>query len=249
MGRIEDSKTITWKGKDGLKTPEEMQKFLFDVDYTSFAVLAQTDKGIREWVEIESDEIYQIPYGYCKRLEQDQRKIMIQSRERNIILFVDPSKDNSIRMSRMDNGKVVFGPVGEHLYEEFTFQIEIGIKDLNIHEGISCTNYDSKGFSYGQCIQNIFGKALIDWFGCIPVWFSGPSNITCQTDANIKNPDQTLLDYMKTQFYTLVKEFNLDMFETCLPPCITMNIKIKERQNHLFYIQSIRKSFKGGTIC
>ena len=238
MGRIEDSQTITWMGKDGIKTPEQMLSSLFDVDYNSFAVLAQIDKGLREWVDIDYDEVYQIPYGYCKRLEQDQRKIRIQSRERNTIIFVDPSKDNSLRISRMDNGKVVFGPVGNDLFEEFTFEIEIGLKDLNIHEGVSCTNYNSKDISYGQCIEKIFEEALVDWFGCIPVWFSGQSNITCQTDANIKIPNKALLDHMKTQFYTLVKEFNLDMFETCLPPCITMNIKIKEGEITYFTFSS-----------
>ena len=84
----------------------------------------------RQWAAVDPNEVYIIPHGYCKKLPHTGKQFMLQSKIKSTIFLVDPATDNRIRLSGIDNGKIVFGPVGENMYEEFIYQVEIRLKLL-----------------------------------------------------------------------------------------------------------------------
>lgn len=78
---------------------------------------------------------------------------------------------------------------------------------------------------------------LLTWYGCLPPWFPKYGNLTCETDRSIKQPDEAMIEEIKTQIYKVVKEFEFDIFKTCLPPCISMNLRLKE----MMYVSNRQK--------
>ena len=77
-----------------------------------------------KWITAYTEDVYIIPYGFCKKVRQDAKKFKIQSTMKSTLIIVDPSLDNKLRLSAMENGKIEFGPVDESNFEEYTFEVE-----------------------------------------------------------------------------------------------------------------------------
>ena len=69
---------------------------------------------------------------------------------------------------------------------------------------------------------------MLNWYDCLPAWFPRYPGLTCETDRSIIPPDEIKLSELTGESYKLVKEFDLGIYKACLPPCITMGIRLKE---------------------
>ncbi len=48
--------------------------------------------------------------------------------------------------------------------------------DDSIDDGITCTDYNKLGSSFGECFQKDIDSKIMEWIGCIPMWF--PENMS-----------------------------------------------------------------------
>ena len=69
---------------------------------------------------------------------------------------------------------------------------------------------------------------MLDWYDCLPPWFPHYAGLTCEIAKSIIPPDNTKIGELTGESYKLVKEFDLGIYSACLPPCITMTIRLKE---------------------
>ena len=231
LGRLDKSDKVSWKGIYDNKTFQELLSTIFETDYSGFNAQSYDVVGNRESRNtIDTDEIYMVPYGFCKKLKQSRQRINIAAEKSCIMLAVDPAKENAIRITNMENGKGEFGPINDEFFVGYNYEIEISIHDSNLYNGITCVDYGKLGTSYGECIENVMRSRLNKLYGCTPPWFPvNKTEITC-SDANgfVDISDKELLDETNEEFNRFIKGLDLKMFKSCLPPCITMSMKRKE---------------------
>ena len=98
-----------------------------------------------------------------------------------MILIVDPNMKSNLRVIEMERGKLYCGPTHNDKFESATYNLEYRFQDSKIYDGQSCTDYDIKNFSYGDCIEDIMERFFLKSYGCVPPWFPRDKKLTCET--------------------------------------------------------------------
>ena len=114
-----------------------------------------------------------------------------------------------------------------NMYEYFTYRMDITLNDAHIFEGSECQDYSKIGSSYGECIEDILEKKLIEWYGCIAPWFPKNTSRVCEEDRDINIVNEMARVDAVYQLYMLASEQDLSIFSTCLKPCLTMDLKLR----------------------
>ncbi len=229
-GKLKDSDSITWRGKDGNKTFMEMQKLLFEYNYTSHLVQLTNKGWYNQDVENDqSEEVYFAPYGFCMKLKKIKSLIYISSTEKSKIYIVDPVLANDVRNTFVDNGKLTFGPTvaSKKFFDYYVLKMIISLHDQSIYAGQKCTIYENLGTFYGDCLKDLMKSHLLKWYGCLPPWFPNSSSLTCETSQQVQLSSFEV-EEMSDMFLSFVTGKDLKIWKTCLPPCVTMTFELKE---------------------
>ena len=218
-GTLHGTKKISWHGKDGNLTYKELEGIVFEYDYTKLQLIG--DYGTFE------ENIIMLPaYGICLKFRGSKSNptIFLGTEHKLQIIFVDPSRANDIWTKEFSYAKATVGPSFENYYERAVYEIDNIVNDASIHDGNICTDYTKIKSSYQQCINTIANNEFESLYGCLPPWFPvNQSEKMCQAEmnkkSNFKRPEA-----LKEQLDTR----EVKMLQKCMPPCITMEIKIQE---------------------
>ncbi len=227
IGHLIDSQEISWRGKFGNATFNQLQEILFNVDYLEKPIKSSSTGDKDDWDTAEVEQVYIPQYGVCIKLRQIQRRIFIASKQKAFALVVDPGKLNAVTMARMDNGISEFGPITNGKFEGFIYEIKLQINDNLIHDGITCTNYESIGSSYGECIESAMKQRFLDWYDCLPPWFPNTSTtMICEAGRKIRLPSQEEQRMLVNEISNLIDGLDFNTINKCLPPCLTMQMNM-----------------------
>jgi hypothetical protein len=246
-GFMQDGADIGWSGySNNSLTAAQLFTSLFERNYSDIKIFQFSD-----WNHIQSEVIkpeslrFLFPHGFCKEVNtKDEKLIFFQSKKKLEIILVDPNRRNKLRTEENFGYRMSVGPTNNGLYETKNYEVSLEIHDNNVNNGITCTDYNSVGYTYGECLEKTLETQLMKWFGCLPVWFSpahckskqgnATSSLISSFDHNLscKLP---LKPYKSTasmknvtyQLWHLLINQNLDCMQDCLPPCHTMKIKSK----------------------
>ena len=229
LGILMKSTNISWLGKEGNQTFKDLENLLFDSDYSSLiSESISRSKNFR--IANETKRTFLFPHGVCIKLENLllHTGIKIRSKEDIDIYFVDPAKANDIRTEGTLDAKANIGPTSDTFFSFGNYELEYFLHDHSIHDGTTCTDYSRLKMSYGECLNDILKQESLATYGCLLPWISTNNvNIICEEKINME-----VYVMKKTPLYRdilyLVKNFEPQMFKRCLPPCITMQIKLHE---------------------
>ena len=228
-GVLDGSDTISWNGKYGNRTFKELQNELFESDYSNAsAVTIQWNGGHSTKVAQEYEMIFVPPYGYCMELKQPKDGIIVKSTKQTIVLLVDPSKINDIRIIEMD--KQEFGPsgFGQDAFSSSAYLMKVSQQDKSLNDGVTCTDYKQRGGSYGQCIEQALKNNFAEIYGCLPPWLPRATGETCEQDKKVRVNDKKSVTKITPEILKLLEGLELDMFKNCLQPCHTMSVEVRE---------------------
>ena len=229
LGILNKSNKVSWKGIYNNKTYQELLSTIYETDYSDFEAISYDVVGNRESKNnIDSDDIYMVPYGFCKKLKQSRQRINIEVKKNCILLVVDPAKENAFRITNMENGKGEFGPLNDQFFVGYNYEIEVSIHDSSIFNGITCVDYDKLGSTYGECIEKVMRSRLVNLYGCIPPWLPIRNKETTCDDNNFIDISDDKLSEFRDEILRVIKGLDLRMFNPCPSPCITMSLKKKE---------------------
>jgi hypothetical protein len=107
-GKLMDSEQITWKGKDGNITFDQ----LFDSDYSSFKSVVG-----------ETDTLFFPRHGICKKVKDSNYEVDIQTQKRSVILIVDPNMESNLRVIEMEKGRLYCGPTHDDRFDAASYNI------------------------------------------------------------------------------------------------------------------------------
>ena len=212
IGKLKDTRKVSWKGKDENITFEEM----FDSDYNSF-----------HSYNSETKQLYLVDHGICKKITQNSSKMYIKTNKSTVVLLVDPYLDSEFLVREMNDGRLYLGPTTDNLYDSSSYMLEYRYHDSKIFNGQSCTDYEKFGSSYGNCIESIMKKYLLESYGCLPPWFPKPMGLTCETERDVYDYKTVPYKEVYSNFKNILLGRNIKMFDVCLPPCLKMSIKPK----------------------
>ncbi len=216
MGQLDDNDNLTWTGKYGNSTYEMLERILLKVNFTSYDF--RTGKNDGFWKQAAHESVFTVPLGHCRKLNMTSDVMLVTTEMPTNFRFVDPRKDNKLRVPKMESGSVNFGPISNNTFDGYSFELEIGIHDSRIHNGITCTDYKKKGNSYGECIETKFYDYLLKAYACLPPWFPKNSSLTCEKQKAIG------INYEKNygKLYHIISRFidnnRIQLFDECLPP-------------------------------
>ena len=220
---------ISWRGKWGNSTFKGLKNILLDSDYSSLeskTLLSSTDL----WNNNEMKKNFLFPHGVCMELENLQQftAILIYSSVDINAYFVDPARANNIRTEESPDAKANIGPTSSNYFSSGIYSLDYRLYDDSIHDGTNCADYTKLDLSYRECLNNVLAKEFMPTYGCLPPWVStSHTEIICQEETNI---DANTIK--KTPLFNnilhLIQNFEADMFKSCLRPCKTMQIKLKQ---------------------
>ena len=180
MGNLNKTGNITWGGYQQNKTFQDLQKVLYTSDYSSFQALVTPTRKLKQLKNIEAIDVFVPVMGNCKKLKNIQNITRIMSNVQSMILLSDPALTSSIKIVEIENTKLVFGPTEKDFYESVYYEMDIEIHDTKVNEGISCTDYEDLGQTYGDCIEEALQAQLEDWYKCTPPWAISKINQNCE---------------------------------------------------------------------
>ena len=220
---------FSWKGKHGNLSYRELQKRLYQYNYTN-PNLNVWEYVNETWIEPRSEpELFYIPaYGFCMKLKHDYVPSVAIGGEKDFtFLIADPSTANRLKISYVGNGIASLVQNPDKTYDYFTYRMDITLYNAYVFEGMECRDYSKIGSSYGECIENIMEKKLIEWYGCIAPWFPKNTSLVCEEDIEMKINDKMTMVNAVDQLHMLISGQDLSIFSTCLKPCLTMDLKLR----------------------
>lgn len=221
----DNTKSFTWKGKDGSTTFQDLAEVLFDYNYTDIDVGEYYDS---EWIEYDLEMEFMAGYGFClntKLLSPNTSHIYLASTQSITFFLVDPAKQNKIQIFIEGNAKGLFRQGSDKSYDYPTYGMDITLHNSQIYEGTKCTNYEKTGNSYGECIENVMKAELIKLYGCLPPWYLNHTRPICEQDKEIEISNKKKAIELT---YLLASGLDLEVLNTCLKPCITMELQLRE---------------------
>ena len=94
---------ISWKGKYGNKTYNELESRLFLANYSSFATPNQL-----------SEDEFIVTHGICKKIESNYMgNYEFKTKENTKLVIVDPYRSSKLRIQDMDESSIVLGPTDD----------------------------------------------------------------------------------------------------------------------------------------
>ena len=239
LGIMMNSTNISWRGKQGNTTFNDLENILLDSNYSSLGIETLI-RSTNLWNFNERRRTLLFPHGVCMEIEilEQYTDIAIYSREEINIYFVDPARANNIRTEETLDAKATIGPTSNTLLSYGIYEVEYFLFDDSIHDGTSCTDYSKMSMSYGECLNNILSQDFLALYGCLPPWVSTiNSKIICgvETKLEAKEMEKT---HLYKNIVKLLKNLEAEMFKKCLSPCKTMKTKLQEvsyRSNSVEY--------------
>ena len=229
-GINDNSSTITWNGMNMILTYNDLENLLYEYNYTALKVRSYSGKDNSSDTNQSSEKHFLFPHGFCMKLSiaRPMNWIKIWSTNKVKISFVDPAEENDIHTEETINAQVTIGPVTDSFFEKMGYVIEYERNDHSINEGITCTDYETLGTSYGTCLNNILKEEMRAEYGCNPPWVPG-HNSTQECKQNIDKDKEKI---EKKPIFRYINELlwnrEPDLFKKCLPPCISMTIKFHQ---------------------
>ncbi len=233
LGYPTNKLNITWKGRHGNLSFEDLAKRLYITNYTKFGY---TNDMKKTYIQDLQQEFF-APTGFCFKVLPINNEIKLRATEKSTAYITDPAKTTFLKLKRMNHGSFSFGPTENGHFESIVYEIQISLKDKSIEEGKKCTNYENMGDSYGKCIETAMRDGLLNWYGCLPPWFRDTKNLTCEINKNVKNLELDNIKEYRYEFLKFNKGMEMDFFKVCLPPCLTMHIHVN-KMNHETNIKS-----------
>ena len=228
LGNIGNSR-ISWKGKHGNLTYRALQNHLYHYNYSN-ANLVFYEYVNKTWMVGDGGlELVFIPaYGFCMKIKQNITSFIALETKQNLIFFIaDPSTENTLKISHIGNGRVTLRKNHDNTFEYNTYRMDIHLNNAKIFEGSECQDYRKIGSSYGECIENILKEKLIEWYGCVAPWFPKNTSLVCEIDLEINMANEMAMTNAIDQLYMLASGQELNIFSTCLKPCMTMDLKLR----------------------
>ena len=182
IGKLMDSNKITWRGKSGNISFEDLLLKMLPTDYSNF-------KSNYDYTDL-----LLFPHGYCKKLKfwNSTINIIITTTERISILFTDPNRANNIRGEEEESNRISLENTSTG-YHSKIYEASYIINDARIEDGLTCTDYTAMKSSYGACISDTLEKNVLATYGCLAPWFpTALSNKTCKEEIDFNNIDKNL---------------------------------------------------------
>ena len=214
-GNLKNSDKTSWKGIHQNLTFEDILRHVYNQEFGNFTVKNSTYK-----------KIFSPNLGYCMHLKNTSIADITTDRK-SLAVIVDPYKVNEMVIYEMEDARVTFGPLANNMFDYLSFETRISLYDKRIRDGISCTDYEKRNSSYGQCIKDVMRKRLYTCFDCIPLWFPGNSEEGCEVDKDVTVQDQILYKEIFQDIWELTSSRELESLNICLPPCMSMAVNLR----------------------
>ena len=223
-GWNDKSEDPTWKGVDGNTSFARLFNELYTFDYSSVHGMQKLD-GKMKAVKAEKDFI--LPNGFCVTMNLAHKftSLRITSAVNVKIILVHPNMDMKFQVVENPESQIAIGSSRNNFYTLESYRVNYYAHNNLIHDGKTCTDYDKIGSSYGDCVRSAVENQMMQWYGCIPPWYSIKTTNKCK-DNESYNHFPGFSDNINDEYVNLMRTEPLDCMKDCLPPCRFVNFKV-----------------------
>ncbi len=161
-GRVSNSVTPSWLGNstDVNLNGENILHSMYQFNYSDMSI-GDTKK------------VFIQPHGFCLQVFPESMSSLAFAGYHEVkFIILDPYQSTMFRLEEI-HGKSTSLRKTEKGYEYSMFRAAYEIHDDSINDGITCTDYNKLGSTFGECFQNEVNSKMLGWMGCIPIWFPG----------------------------------------------------------------------------
>ena len=172
------STTLSWRGANDDLTFEMLSKAVFRHNYSDVQLMQENTTNFEK-------ELTFVPsHGFCLKLQKLnlKRKLYIYSKDDIKVLILDGLQVNQIQLKENLMSYVESHAYPNNAYSMTYYDVKFIIHDEKMFDGITCTDYEQIGNTYGECFKTAFEKQMIELFGCIPSWMPFESPQYCPGD-------------------------------------------------------------------
>ena len=134
------------------------------------------------------------------KLTDNNPEQYITTQKSTMMLLVDPNKESNLRVLEMISGRLYSGPTYSKFFEQSSYELGYTIHDSKIYDGKSCTDYKRMNSSYGNCVDSIMKRHLMECYGCLPPWFPAQKGMICESDKTVVTSDHAKCKGLKRLF-------------------------------------------------
>ena len=210
-GKLNGTDKPTWLGNSKNKSYEDIEKDLFNYNYTGFIVV----NAVNELFFIQS-------HGYCQQVLNFSMNTIqdIISYQPIRVFIIDPHRSTQLKIEQnLGQTSTLFA--GNNRNEYIVYKLAYILQDDSIHDGLKCTDYRKISSSYDSCVQDNVLQKLHDWYGCVPIWFPYKKEKCSLSNNPLKN---------ETVHYIIDLVNHREIKTDCKPSCLRLEIKLQEVQ-------------------
>lgn len=227
LGKLMDSNKITWKGKHGNQTYQELEAMFYESDYSNFSTHPELDDENQQL-----EKVFLIPHGYCLKLPDTMAlRGEVRSSKKVMFLVADPDMVNKFQLREMTNANAYLGPTDHNGHFDISgYQLEYSFHDAHIQDHMTCTDYQKLGTTFGNCIEKELKNKFLALFGCLPPWYTKHigSGLVCEDDKDIRIPNIKLFEQMHRDIDEAVWGRDSEVFKECLKPCHSLSVHLRQ---------------------
>ena len=217
-----DNDHVSWSGKNGNKSFNELQQILFNYNYTNLKIFQYINRKKLE-TKI-NDTVFVFPQGFCIDLRNVKNEATkMYTTTMTSFFLVDPFKITQQRLMGRENELFHFGTKSNDKYNGFYYDVKISLYDSRINDGLSCIDYEKYGTSYGQCSENMMKTVMLKWFNCVLPWIKVNDYKTCNRIKINPKLSDILFD-----IGGFMIDRKTESFPLCKAPCQKMKFNVKK---------------------
>ena len=217
-GKMKGKNSISWQGKDGNVPYEDIKRILYGEQIRSLRTENNPFKSVFSPVR-----------GNCIEImwKKDTVREVICNTENVYLLVVDPLRMYDISYIEMENARVSVGPSYGNFFEYATYEMLFSVYDTSIKDGVTCTDYEKINSTYGECVNEVVKDMFIKNIDCVPPWVPSNFDSVCEIDKAVQVKDTTDYEILTSDLIEMSSGLEMDIFQTCLPPCRSMKVLMK----------------------
>ena len=242
MGKISNTRFVSWAGPNGNMTFDETFNYLYD------------SSSENVYFEVENETVttkFLLLNGFCKVFEGNPGKrlvINLKDRFDLLVTITDPAAATHFRMADylMHGDRI-------QVKQDSTSKVYVGFR-VKLRETIietedgSCVEYPNQNYeSYADCVDDELTKKILPMLGCMVPWLSGKNHCAGLIESLPIHED--LRELLNT-IITFSWRGQGHESDTCLQPCTTLSARsiyvhtfaknISNDVIHLFFDETIR---------
>ena len=211
-GKLESSSTLSWRGKYGNMSFDEMASVLYRKNS------AQTN------LYNSSRQVLNFLTGFCLLTEPIAVNVYFTIRSLEPFMVFLDLRNINFKTQKNPWSTLQAIRTGKDTFQYGVYEIIYSKQDDTLLDGNTCSDYDKINSSHSECFELAIEDYMKSILGCLPPWWPKINNLTCERDVDVKKLNSTAMNRLLIDLDDLSDRMDIGAAKNCKPDCKTIKV-------------------------